>query len=112
MSAPLCVAAITGTSVDGLDLAVREATEPPSIVAGRTVAIPSDLTRMLKDLGSGKLTGLDSVGETDSRLGTLIGESIVALLADLSLCREDVAAIGSHGQTVRHWTAGEAPFSL
>jgi anhydro-N-acetylmuramic acid kinase len=112
MSAALLVGAISGTSVDGLDLAVLEASEPPSIVAGRTVAIPPDLTRLLKDLGSGKASGLDSLGEADHRMGSLIGESIVALLADLSLPSNAVAAIGSHGQTVRHRTGGDTPFSL
>ena len=112
MSAPLFVGAISGTSVDGLDLALLEATTPPSINAGRTVTIPTDLTRLLKDLGSGKVTGLDSLGEADHRFGALIGASIVDLLADLSVDRNDVVAIGSHGQTVRHRSEGATPFSL
>ena len=82
MSSPLFIGAISGTSVDGLDLALLEAGTPPSIAAGRTVAIPSDLTRLLKDLGSGKVESLDSLGEADYRLGVLIGSSIVELLAD------------------------------
>ncbi len=112
MSAPLFVGAISGTSVDGLDLALLEATTPPSIIAGRTVTIPPDLTRLLKDLGSGKVAGLDSLGEADHRFGALIGSSIVDLLADLSVDRNDVVAIGSHGQTVRHRSEGATPFSL
>ena len=112
MSAPLFIGAISGTSVDGLDLAVLEAGTPPSIAAGRTVAIPSDLTRLLKDLGSGKVESLDSLGEADYRVGALIGSSIVELLADLSLKKQDIVAIGSHGQTVRHRSEGATPFSL
>jgi len=112
MSSPLFIGAISGTSVDGLDLAVLEAGTPPSIAAGRTVAIPSDLTRLLKDLGSGKVESLDSLGEADYRLGVLIGSSIVELLADLSLKKQAVVAIGSHGQTVRHRSEGATPFSL
>ncbi len=112
MSAPLFIGAISGTSVDGLDLAVLEAGTPPSIAAGRTVAIPSDLTRLLKDLGSGKVESLDSLGEADYRVGALIGSSIVELLADLSLKTKDIVAIGSHGQTVRHRSEGATPFSL
>ncbi len=112
MTARLFIGAISGTSVDGLDLAVLEATEPPSIVAGRTVAIPPDLRRLLKDLGAGNVTGLDSLGDADHRVGALIGESILELLTDLSLTRDAVAGIGSHGQTVRHRAEGDAPFSL
>ena len=79
MSAALFIGAISGTSVDGLDLALLDATSPPSIAAGRTVEIPPDLTRLLKDLGSGKVVGLDSLGEADYRVGALIGSSIVEL---------------------------------
>ena len=112
MSARLFVGAISGTSVDGLDLAVLAAGTPPSIVAGRTAPIPPDLTRLLKDLGSGAVTGLDSLGEADHRVGTLIGTSIIELLSELSLDVQDIVAVGSHGQTVRHRSDGATPFSL
>jgi anhydro-N-acetylmuramic acid kinase len=108
----LYVGAITGTSVDGLDLALLEAREPPAILAGRTVPIPPALVRQLKGLGSGELTGLDEFGEADHRLGALIAHAIVEFLADLSLPPDRIAAIGSHGQTVRHRPHGATPFSL
>jgi anhydro-N-acetylmuramic acid kinase len=109
---PLYVGAITGTSVDGLDLALLEASEPPAILAGRTVPIPPTLVRLLKGLGSGEFTGLDQLGEADHRLGALIGHAIVDFLRDLSLPPDRIAGIGSHGQTVRHRPDGAAPFSL
>lgn len=112
MSARLFVGAISGTSVDGLDLAVLEDGTPPSIVAGRTAPIPPDLTYLLKGLGSGAVTGLDSLGEADHRMGTLIGTSITEFLSELSLAPQDIVAIGSHGQTVRHRSDGTTPFSL
>lgn len=112
MTPPLYVGAISGTSVDGLDLSLLEATDPPKILAGRTVPIPSDLSRLLKSLGSGEVAGLDQFGDADHRLGALIGDSIVEFLADLSLTADRITAIGSHGQTVRHRPDGPAPFSL
>ncbi len=112
MSARLFVGAISGTSVDGLDLAVLDASTPPSVVAGRTAPIPTDLTRLLKNLGSGAVNSLDSLGEADNRVGTLIGTSIRELLSDLSLDSGDIVAVGSHGQTVRHRSEGSTPFSL
>ena len=112
MTPRLYIGAISGTSVDGLDLSLLEATQPPTILAGRTVPIPSDLARLLKGLGSGEVAGLDQFGDADHRLGALIGNSIVGFLADLSLTADRVTAIGSHGQTVRHRPDGPAPFSL
>ena len=112
MTSRLYIGAISGTSVDGLDLALLEASEPPTILAGRTVPIPSDLSRLLKSLGSGEVAGLDQLGDADHRLGALIGNSIVEFLAELSLTADRITAIGSHGQTVRHRPDGPAPFSL
>jgi anhydro-N-acetylmuramic acid kinase len=112
VTAPLYVGAISGTSVDGLDLSLLEATNPPTILAGRTVQIPSDLSRLLKSLGSGEVAGLDQFGDADHRLGALIGNSIVEFLADLSLTADRITAIGSHGQTVRHRPDAPAPFSV
>jgi len=112
MSQQLFIGAISGTSVDGLDLALLETTEPPAIVAGRTVAIPHDLVRTLKGLGSGEITGLDQFGDADHRLGVLIGDAILELLTSLSLSPDLITAIGSHGQTVRHRPDGNAPFSI
>jgi anhydro-N-acetylmuramic acid kinase len=109
---PLYVGAISGTSVDGLDLALIETVEPPTIVAGRTVPIPTDLSRLLKELGSGAISDLDQFGEADWRLGELIGTAISVFLSDLALPAERITAIGSHGQTVRHRPDGATPFSI
>ena len=112
MNERLYVGAITGTSIDGLDLALVQTSQPPKIVAGRTVPFPAPLARLLKGLASGAVNGLDSFGEADHRLGDFIAHAISEFLTDLSLDADRIDAIGSHGQTVRHRPNGTAPFSI
>jgi len=108
----LYVGAITGTSIDGLDLALVETSQPPKIVAGRTVPFPALLAQLLKGLAIGAVNGVDSFGEADHRLGDFIAHAISEFLTDLSLAPDRINAIGSHAQTVRHRPDGATPFSI
>ena len=107
------VGVMTGTSMDGLDVAVLDAgTAPPAIVAASTVPLPSDLVRSLQALavpGSGEI---DRLGAADAALGEFIGRSVLDCLATWDITVNEVRAIGSHGQTVRHRPSVNRPFTL
>ena len=97
------VGAMSGTSVDGLDLALISVSgEHIGIEAGRTVAFPATLTTALLDLAAGRDESLDALALADRALGDVIGGAINTFLSDLGCDRSRVRAIGSHGQTVRH----------
>ena len=115
----LYVGAMSGTSVDGLDLAlvdirVLKSTLQIKIIDAKTVAIPSPLREDLLKLGQPNDDNFDQLGACDNLLGLFIGESISVYLADSGVHAQDVAAIGSHGQTVRHRPPGTqtTPFTL
>jgi len=108
----LFVGAISGTSVDGLDLALLEAGDPPRILAGRTYAIPTTLRATLLRLGQPVGDDLDSLGAADTALGRFIGLTVLEFLRECHVTAADVDAIGSHGQTVRHRPGGNDPFTL
>ena len=94
----LFIGAISGTSVDGLDLAMIDV-EPvvPRIVDATTEPIPDPLADSLRALALPATHDLNRMARADAELGELIGRSARAFAGD-----RPVRAIGSHGQTIRH----------
>lgn len=96
--ASLFIGAISGTSVDGLDLALVDVeAHVPRIVDATTVPIPDPLADSLRALVVPAPDDLNRMARADAELGEFIGRSARAF-AD----NRPVRAIGSHGQTIRH----------
>ncbi len=98
---------ISGTSADGIDAAlVRFDPDPglrPELLFGRTYPWEADLRAALVALGQDDARlGLDDFGELDVRIGHAFAEATKRALADSGTPAEAIAAIGSHGQTLRH----------
>ena len=94
----LFIGAISGTSVDGLDLAMIDV-EPkvPRIIDASTESIPDRLADSLRALALPSSDDLDQMARTDAELGEFIGRVVRAFAGS-----RPVRAIGSHGQTIRH----------
>jgi len=103
---------ISGTSVDGIDAAlVRFDDDSPHascrIVDAQTYAWPAELRTRLLALGQGgDAQSLDELGTLDVRVAEAFADAALALLATAGLGADQVRAIGSHGQTVRHRPEG------
>ena len=109
----LYLGAMTGTSVDGLDLALIEVAGPAvNLVAQRTFPLPNTLRETLLKLGQGVNDNLDALGEADTELGRFIGETALGFIISQGLSAHAVRAIGSHGQTVRHRPNDRNAFTL
>jgi anhydro-N-acetylmuramic acid kinase len=115
-AADLFLGLISGTSTDGIDTAiVRFGDDGHSVelLFGRTYAWPSDLRARLVELGQrGIELSLDEIGELDTRIGRIFAEAAGHALHDSGIPRQRIAAIGSHGQTLRHRPQGEHPFTM
>ena len=116
--ARLFLGLISGTSADGIDAALVRfdddtAHARPGLVFGRTYPWDPMLRARLVALGqqSAHLT-LDEVGELDVRIGRAFADAANAAIADSGIARGELAAIGSHGQTLRHRAHGDLPFTL
>lgn len=107
---------ISGTSTDGIDTAiVRFGDDGRSVelLFGRTYAWPSDLRARLVELGQrGVALTLDDIGELDTRIGRIFADAAGLALRDSGIDRARIAAIGSHGQTLRHRPQGDHPFTM
>ncbi len=111
------VGCITGTSVDGLDLAYLNITNSVeatfSSVAAATVPLPSTLRTSLLNLGQpdhSDVDLIDALGTADAALGEFIGQAINDFLTNNNL--PPPRAIGTHGQTVRHRPTNTPAFTM
>ena len=94
---------ISGTSVDGLDIAAAVFDDTGAeVMAAATTPLPDELRETLLRLGQPGDDDLDLLGHTDAALGQFIGTALKTFLDNAGIAASDVVAIGSHGQTVRH----------
>jgi len=113
----LYIGLISGTSMDGIDAALLECSDSYRVLATHFLAYPGNIQRSLVDLiqAHDRCT-LDNLGTLDAQLGKLFAQAAVELLAKTSCTKEQIAAIGSHGQTVRHHPVtgnkGDAAYTL
>lgn len=98
------IGVMSGTSVDGLDVALLEVGDDhaPGLLAATTTPFPNALAATLRSLAVPGDDDVDGVGAADAALGTFIGETVRGCLARWSVGADDVCAIGSHGHTIRH----------
>jgi anhydro-N-acetylmuramic acid kinase len=109
----LYIGLISGTSMDGVDAAIVDlGGANPRLLATASRPYPADLRRRLSDLCNGCNHELDVYARLDGELGRLFAEAALAALDKTSLGTRDIVAIGSHGQTVRHYPTNDPPTSL
>ncbi|HEX6832068.1 MAG TPA: anhydro-N-acetylmuramic acid kinase [Rudaea sp.] len=112
-SSDLYLGLISGTSADGIDVALARFDPAPHLVAAKTVAYPETLRQRLIALaqGDGRIA-LDELGALDVEVGRAFAAAAQTLIRDENIDAGAIRAIGSHGQTVRHRPLGAAPYTL
>ncbi|MFP5382630.1 MAG: anhydro-N-acetylmuramic acid kinase [Gammaproteobacteria bacterium] len=112
----LYVGLMSGTSVDGVDavlVRIESASGKIGLLASHGEAIPADMRARVIAVTLPGENEIDSLGPLDVELGKLFSRATLNLLGKAGIKPGEVAAIGSHGQTIRHRTAGKhAPFTL
>lgn len=98
----LYLGVMSGTSLDGLDIALVEQGEQLELLATHYLPMPPDLRQDLLALCSSGPDEIARAALAENRWASLAGEGIRQLLARQGLKPEAVRAIGSHGQTIRH----------
>jgi len=95
---------ISGTSADAIDAALLDfAGEKPQVRAARSTPYPAALRERVLGLSQRDATvDLDAFGALDTAIGEAFAAAALALLADAGIRADEVSAIGSHGQTLRH----------
>lgn len=94
---------MSGTSLDGADAALVEFTDAgPRTLAFSTVDFPEGLKSRLLALCDPDSDSLDDAALATLELAEIYAKAVTEALGQAGLERERVAAIGCHGQTVRH----------
>ncbi len=99
----LFIGLMSGTSLDGADAALVEF-EPAShrTLAFATVPFPDALRERILALCEARSDSLELEGRVSIELAQLYARAVEDVLAKAGVARTSVAAIGCHGQTVRH----------
>ncbi len=111
----LYIGLMSGTSADCIDAAVIDfAGKFPRLLASHGHPLDSDLKRLIHQLATPGDNEIDRLGVLDVKLGKAFAEAVNTLLDKAHLNINQIIAIGSHGQTIRHRPPGtlEAPFTL
>jgi anhydro-N-acetylmuramic acid kinase len=104
---------ISGTSMDAIDAALVDFSAAPLrvVAASATPYAPKLKARIAALIESAGKASLDEIGQIDVEVGHAFADAALALLRDAGISAGEVAAIGSHGQTLRHRTDLPTPFT-
>jgi len=109
----LFLGAMSGTSMDGLDLAAVRFNGPAiHLLHQQTTVYPLDLKLDLQQLVLDSSARINQMCELDTRLGHYYAQQINDFIEQHSLDRQAIRALGCHGQTVRHAPDAENPYTL
>ena len=105
---------MSGTSLDGVDAALVEFSSATALTVVDTLFVPysaqqqSDLFKLFTS-GNHEI---DAMGQLCRSLGSFSATAVNNLIQKAGLLSEDISAIGSHGQTIRHRPELQPPFTL
>ena len=111
----LYIGLMSGTSIDSIDAALVDfGGAAPQLLAQHNHPISAQLKQQILSLCQPGDNELDRMGELDRALGAHFADAALAVLRQSNYQADQIRAIGSHGQTVRHRPPGtrEWPFTL
>ena len=108
---------MSGTSLDAVDAVLVRFSELPEhrveMLASHEHPFPAKLqTELQTIIESPHNVDLDKLGKLDRELGLLYAEAVNTLLMKSAVDRSMIAAIGNHGQTIRHSPDSQPAFTL
>lgn len=99
----LYIGLMSGTSLDSIDAAlVSFDMTGPSLLASHSLALPTELKAQILALNAPGNNEIEQLVELDPRLGRYFAEAVNQLLHKSGTAKQQITAIGSHGQTLRH----------
>ncbi len=110
--APLFLGLMSGTSCDGIDTAIVRMGEKPELVYFCESHMPEKLREPVLRLAAPGLNEIDAMGELHHALGIAFAKAALSGIDQAGLKPSDIAAIGSHGQTIRHRPQARHPFTV
>src|SRR3990167_2744908 len=103
---------MSGTSMDAIDAVLTEfKNNRIKLIHTASVKMPENIKKNILTLSKHKFN-INLLGETDAQLGHLFSKAVLKLLKNSKIKRDQITAIGSHGQTIFHSPNATHPFTL
>jgi len=104
---------MSGTSLDAIDVAIVEyESHYPKLIASHSQALPAALRETLLSLNKSRAGEIKRMAIADVQWAEQAAKAVNELLTKTNLIADDISAIGSHGQTIRHAPNNETPYTL
>ena len=108
----LYIGLMSGTSLDGVDVAIVDfAQSPPHLLFCSTTPYNDSVRDRLLDLCRSQTTSLDELYSLDAELGEIYAGVVNTALQTAGIPAQKIVAIGCHGQTIRHSPDSAVPYT-
>jgi anhydro-N-acetylmuramic acid kinase len=108
----LYIGLMSGTSLDAIDAVLINFSQNIRIIDTLNLDLPITLQQEIKDLNSKQDNELERSLLLSKKLAYLFSDAVIALLKKNNIKANQIIAIGSHGQTLRHSPNGKLGYSL
>jgi len=110
---PFYVGIMSGTSLDGIDAVLADFnSQPPSLLNTFYQPYSNNLRKQILDLHQSGKNELHLASILSNKLAHCYAKAVISLLTKHKIKSKRVAAIGCHGQTVRHCPQPEFGYSI
>jgi len=112
-SSEIYIGLMSGTSLDGIDIAIVDfAQHPPRLIHCTTRTYEQTLRQRIREITMSASANLDSLCQLDAELGNTYADVVKQALEATKLDISQIRAIGNHGQTIRHSPDTDLPYTL
>ena len=112
MDKELYIGVMSGTSLDGIDIALCEIDDTScKLIKAKEYPFDETLKDEILDIIANSVN-IKQIGTIDIKLGHLYANAINDFMQTNSLDKNNIKAIGLHGQTLWHAPEGDFPFSM